>query len=268
MMSKSLVLGVAIVAVGCHAATKPLPSNDDHCFNEHVAAACLMVAAQSVADPSVTPAPRGREAAAEACRLKRGDGCEQLAEMLESGRGGARALDAAVADRRQGCALGDAGACEQLGNMLSSAIGVPNKDDAGARDAYAKACAAQRRFACARLVELPSGEVAAPAPVAVAARPASGAGHDGSFSLAVIGSDANPDKEARCREQLRAMGAHLDAHAGTKATLILGSENRLRVTTKNEGTVIDRPLSHAGMSDLCAEVVAQVARTQKRRAGL
>ncbi|HEX4461287.1 MAG TPA: hypothetical protein VIA18_25075 [Polyangia bacterium] len=264
-MSKYLMLSIVIIAIGCHAKPAAAPSNDDHCFNEHSAAACLMVAAQSVADPSVTTPQRGREAAAEACRLKRGDGCEQLAEMLESGRGGARALDAAVADRRQGCALGDAIACEQLGNMLSSAIGA-SKDDAGARDAYAKGCAAQRRFSCARLLELPSGVAEPPAPVAVAARAPSPS--NGAFSLAVIGSDANPDKEQRCREQLRSMGAHLDAHAGTKATLILGSENRLRVTTRNEGTVVDRELSHAGMSDLCAEMFAQVARTQKRRAGL
>ena len=254
---------VAVIVAGCHG--KPAaPSIDDRCFTEHVAAACLVVAAQSVADSGLTTPQRGRLAAAEACRLQRGEGCEQLAEMLESGRGGARALDAAVADRRQGCALGDTNACEQLGNMLSSAIGT-GKDDVGARDAYAKGCAAQRQFSCARLMELPS--VASAAPVAVAARAASGP-KSASFSLAVIGSDANPDKEQRCREQLHSMGAHLDAHASTKATLILGSENRLRVTTRNEGTVVDRELSHAGVSDLCAEIVAQVARTQKRRAGL
>ena len=262
-MSQRFVFGLALAAIGCHGAAQPsAPSVDDRCFTAHVAAACLVVAAQSVADPSLTTPERGRQAAAEACRLKRGDGCEQLAEMRESGRGGARALDAAVADRRQGCGLGDASACEQLGNMLSSAIGA-GKDEAGAREAYAKGCAAQRQFSCARLMELPGA--AAPAPVALTAH---AGGHDGSFSLAVIGSDANPDKEQRCREQLHQMGAHLDAHASTKATLILGSENRLRVTTRNEGTVVDRELSHAGVSDLCAEIVAQVARTQKRRAGL
>lgn len=265
-MSPRLLFCLALTAVGCHRLAPPLPSMDDRCFTEHVAAACLVVAAQSAADPGLTTPERGRLAAAEACRLRRGEGCEQLAEMLESGRGGARALDAAVADRRLGCGLGDGNACEQLGNMLSSAIGG-SKDDAGAREAYAKGCAAQRQFSCARLMDLPSVASAAPAPVALTAHAAGG--HDSAaFSLAVIGSDANPDKEQRCREQLHHMGAHLDAHAGTKATLILGSENRLRVTTRSEGTIVDRELSHAGVADLCAELATQVAHTQKRRAGL
>jgi hypothetical protein len=263
-MSHRLVFGLALAAIGCHGPAAP--SIDDRCFAGHVAAACLMVAAQSGADPGLTTPERGRQAAAEACRLRRGEGCEQLAEMLESGRGGARALDAAVADRRLGCGLGEASACEQLGNMLSSAIGAA-KDDAGAREAYAKGCAARRPFSCARLMDLPSVAAAAPVPVALTAHAAGG--HDGAaFSLAVIGSDANPDKEQRCREQLHHMGARLDAHAGTKATLILGSENRLRVTTRNEGTIVDRELSHAGVADLCAELATQVARTQKRHAGL
>jgi hypothetical protein len=267
-MSQRLVccLVLALAAVGCHG--NP-PSLDDSCFARHVASACLTLSAQSQADPSLTTPQRGRQAAEEACRLQRGEGCEQLAEMLESGRGGARALDGAVTHRRQGCALGDANACEQLGNMISYAIGTA-KDDAAARAAYAKGCSAQRPFSCARLAELPSVAGATLVPVALGTLTAhsSAPRESSAFSLAVIGSDANSDKEQRCREQIHQMGGHIDSHAGTRATLILGSENRLRISTRNEGTIIDRELSHAGVADLCAELVSQVTRTQRRHAGL
>jgi hypothetical protein len=72
-----------------------------------------------------------------------------------------------------------------------------------------------------------------------------------------VGSEANADKIARCQEQVHALGAHLDERAPVRARLELSSQNRLRIRSSKQGVVLNEPLGHDVVPDLCTEVTTR-----------
>jgi len=245
------------------------------CLSNH-AAACLTLG-DVLARGDVVPRDLdgAREARDAACRLGSAEGCARLAEQLllqlettttttTTPEPSARALGAY--DRA--CNGGLAAACEQLGHLHGYGVGA-NKDPVRARVAYDAACKAHRAVACARLQELDGAAPAAAAAAAGAAAPVADAAkpeHHAPtvFTLRVVGKDANPDKERRCRERILGLGARLSKAAPITVTLSLATQNRLKIASHAHGVLFEASLPSSTVPDLCREVELRAARAFAR----